>query len=919
MTLTPSIDDKSRKKKLILASCLLLVLAVAGSIIAWWKLHPRPFGIESRVAWTTSKVIGSPDAPDPFGVERIYPKLTFTKPVEIVFTPDGTRAVVAQQDGKIVSFPNDNAIAKTDSMLDVAQAGEMKKISGFRGAEVFALAFDPSFADNHYLYVSYRIVFPAKRVSDYKKHYPQNATAARVSRFAVGPNDPPAIDPSTETIMISWPGGGNGGGCIRFGADGLLYISTGDGGDAGPPDPYEAAQDVNDLRGKILRINVKRPSSNFPYSIPGENPFRDAHSARHEIFACGLRNPARFSFDSNTNQLWVGDMGWNLWESIHRVENGGNYGWSIMEGPQPVYPTRRRGPAPIGAPELALPHTQAAALIGGMVYHGKRLEELQGQYIFGDSESRRLFAAAVGEKPSAESVPPVAGTNLGSYQIIAQTDLKIAAFNENVDGEICLVDSEGGGIWRIVKNRAAAGKPHFPHRLSETGLFADAAKMRPSPGVLPFNVNAAQWVDGSSSDRFVAIPGAENVIDSNEGKRVFPANAVFARTLSLPRVAADLATLRKIETQLLHFDGGRWHGYSYQWNDEQTDAALVPADGRDLELTFTDPAARGGKRKQTWHFLSRDQCMACHNKSTGHVVGFNEMNLDRTEQYHTDTHGLVADNQLRSFRHIGLIPEPRPQPAGSGATSESPAPVILLDPYDEDPKLTLDERARSWLHINCSVCHRHGGGSASTFDARRELMLPDTHLVADAMLGSFDLPDSQIVCPGDPTRSVLYYRMAKSGAGRMPHMGSALIDEKGLELIAKWITSLHGTIGGARLSDETRQSHDRQGDAMQKLRSAIPGPVAMAAIDKMLKSPDGTETPDGGLRLLMALQDGRIPASLRPLIVERAMQPGGSENMRDLFIRFAPEGTRATTMPQTRPIIGPQTRPNTKKVGRGGV
>ena len=141
--------------------------------------------------------------------------------------------------------------------------------------------------------------------------------------------------------------------------------------------------------------------------------------------------------------------------------------------------------------------------------------------------------------------------------------------------------------------------------------------------------------------------------------------------------------------------------------------------------------------------------------------------------------------------------------------------------------------------------------------------------------------------------------------------GSELFDEKGLDLIAKWITSLHGSIGAARLSEETRQSHDRQGDALQTLHGAASGPFAMAAIDKMLKTPEGKETLDGGLRLLMALQDGRIPGDVRPLVVDRVMRSATSDNMRDLFIRFAPEGMRATT--------GPQTRPATKSVERGGL
>ena len=128
--------------------------------------------------------------------------------------------------------------------------------------------------------------------------------------------------------------------------------------------------------------------------------------------------------------MWTGDMGWELWESIYRVVNGGNYGWSIREGPQPIYSGRKPGPGAITPPESALPHTDAGSIIGGIVYHGKRLPELQGQYIFGDSETRRLWAAPCGNRP------PAVGVKLAACRMIAQTELRIVAFAEDTDGEL---------------------------------------------------------------------------------------------------------------------------------------------------------------------------------------------------------------------------------------------------------------------------------------------------------------------------------------------------------------------------------------------------------------------------------------------------------------------------------------------------
>ena len=264
-----------------------------------------------------------------------------------------------------------------------------------------------------------------------------------------------------------------------------------------------------------------------------------------------------------SGSIWAGDVGWELWESVYLIVSGGNYGWSITEGPQPVYPNGKKGPTPIIPPALTLPHTEAASITGGVVYHGKRLPALQNHYVFGDWETRRLWAA------------PVNGKKLGAYRTIAQTDLRVVSFGEDAEGELYIVDYQGGGLWRIVPNPASGSELAFPRKLSETGLFSDTARQVPNPGVLPFNINTPQWVDGSTSERFIAVPSNKPVYDNEDNKRIYPANTVLARTLSLPMTAGDASTRRKIETQLLHFDGRQWHGYSYAWDDSQSNATLV--------------------------------------------------------------------------------------------------------------------------------------------------------------------------------------------------------------------------------------------------------------------------------------------------------------------------------------------------------
>ena len=392
-------DSSSRRKIAIsIAVIFLLVIVGVGGVMfqSWWSNRPVPFGIDQRKAWTLSKVIGAPEPPDPYIAERVFPKLKFAEPLDIEFPPGSNRVFVVQHDGKIFSFPNDNASAKADLAIDISRLKSLDKAHFPQtiGSETLGLAFDPKFQANHYCYVCYHANFPGAQALEYAERYPQNKTASHVSRFTVSTNDPPTIDPASEQVLITWPGNGHNAGCLRFGPDGDLYIATGDNGDPDPPDPFQIAQNVGDLRSKILRIDVTHPSGDLPYTIPADNPFVSTPAgARGEVYAYGLRNPWRFGFDRETGDLFAGDVGWELWESVYHVKSGGNYGWSITEGPQPVYPNGKRGPTPITPAEFSLPHTEAASITGGTVYRGKRLPGLRGQYVFGDWQTRRLWVA----------------------------------------------------------------------------------------------------------------------------------------------------------------------------------------------------------------------------------------------------------------------------------------------------------------------------------------------------------------------------------------------------------------------------------------------------------------------------------------------------------------------------------------------
>ncbi len=226
----------------------------------------------------------------------------------------------------------------------------MKSVKG--AEQVYGLTFHPGFPTNRWVYVCYVL----------KSDLPDGS---RVSRFKVGDSNPPRVDPASELILITWLSGGHNGGCLKFGHDGYLYISTGDAAAPNPPDPFQTGQDNGDLLSSILRLDVDQTEPGRNYRIPTDNPFVKMSGSRPEIWAYGFRNPWRMSIDRKSGDLWVGDVGWELWEMICRVERGGNYGWSIVEGPQSVNPEWKRGPTPILPPVKAHPHTEAASITGG--------------------------------------------------------------------------------------------------------------------------------------------------------------------------------------------------------------------------------------------------------------------------------------------------------------------------------------------------------------------------------------------------------------------------------------------------------------------------------------------------------------------------------------------------------------------------
>lgn len=890
--------------------------------------NAREFGMTNRIPWNTSRITGRPEPPLPYRARRVFPNLGFQGPTVLTSAPGTERLFVAEQTGMIYSIPDDPDCAEPDPFLNVQQLVDQlndrrAKPDQVRLIAVYGLTFHPQFAENRRCYVCYVVSW-----RDGSRG--RNPDGTRVVQLQVTEDDPPRALVDSEVEIITWLDSGHNGGCLKFGLDGMLYVSTGDGGFAFPPDERNSGQDVSNLLSTVFRIDVDRPGSDgLAYSIPDDNPFVSLEGARGEIWAYGMRNPWKMSFDRETGELWVGDVGWELWELVYRVEPGANYGWSLVEGRQPVHVERERGPTPIVPPTVEIPHTDGASITGGFVYRGKQFPDLQGKYIFGDWETRRIWGAQVYDD------------SVGPYEELVEPTVRIVGFAERNNGELLLLDHDYGSIHELEPNPVDSSQAPFPRRLSETGLFASMADHRVTPGVIPFSINALQWADHAAGERFLGLPGSSSIGLHDKAEAVtgsmflramdFPKDAVLGKTLSLELIRGDVSSSRRIETQILHFNGYDWKGYSYRWNDEQTDAELVDAQGMTVPIEVIDADSPGGKRLHQWRFTSRMECIRCHNPWAESALAFNIPQLNRDHAYSGAGTSNTVDNQVRALRHIGVFkditPEPDPENPYAVVLTPSPAEELprLADPADESAD--LDRRARAYLHVNCAHCHRYNGGGSARIYLPFDTPISQTEALGTRPTqGTFGIHDAKILAAGDPYRSVLYYRMAKSGPGHMPRIGANLIDEQGLTLVHDWIRRLPVHVdldtkldqlaaldeptvlareqeAAARtrwqIARQIAEQNDRdtisdEDHAAAKEQATLEAAERAAAREKQ-RTELTAELLSGmseAMMLAKACREGRLPAAIRELVIHSSTKVT-NPTIRDLFEPFLPEDQRS--------------------------
>jgi putative heme-binding domain-containing protein len=748
-------------RRSLFASLIVKSFVVASAFVASSSTD-RTFAADApakRPAWTTSKIIGTPEKPEPYRVVDAFSKLAFVKPTSIEELPDSKRILITEMSGKIYTFPKQADVAQADLLLDLVAA--LPKNLEKPSVSLFDAEPHPKFADNGYLYVSYVC--------------PDGGNHTRLSRFTVDRTTPkseaPKLVPQSELVLLRWPSGGHNGGCIEFGTDGYLYLSTGDGSGPNPPDGLTTGQTVDDLLGAVLRIDVDNSSASQAYAIPKDNPFVATSGAKPEIYSYGMRNPWKFGIDTKTGEAYVADNGWETWEVIHKLAPGSNCGWPVMEGRASLRSEVKTGPTPITPPIKDHSHTEANSVIGGPVYRGQKLSGLVGSFVYGDYITGTIWSVQPDEDKSY------------SCTTLCDTDLRIVAFTELSSGELYVLDYDATGkIYELLPQNKPDLSATFPRKLSETGLFVRDAKGQistssPAAGVFPYAVVAPRWMDGAIGSRVIALPGTERVkLSTNPSEAsVYPEGTVFAKTVVLPHSIGSGATT--LETQILHYEDGTWRPYSYLWNEAGTDADLVSSVGtsRTLKLPSLKPGAKegDGSTDRTWHVNAVNECKLCHNVGPKFVLGFVPQQLDHIFGGHA-----TITPVLLGLQGAGVVAAPAP----SGAT------WTLVDPHDKSQQ--LDDRARSYLHANCAACHHPGGNAIVSFFLRRDLPFDKLNTNKGTGIGTFGMNDAKLIVPGDPTRSVLFYRMSKLGYARMPYIGSKVVDSRGVALIDEWIRSL---------------------------------------------------------------------------------------------------------------------------------
>lgn len=629
--------------------------------------------------------------------------------------------------GFVYTFNNEDSASELTEVLDLSGklASTENTEYGFSG-----FAVHPNYpADNR--------VFALYNDGD-------NSARSTISSFSINTTTK-AIDLNSEQTLLTLNQNAvsHNGGDMSFGPDGFLYAAFGD--DQQRPE----AQLTTSLYGTLIRIDV----SSAPYAIPSDNPF-DAGQARcdsnantsgqvcPEVFAYGFRNPWRFSIDTQTGVPWIGDVGQSTLEEIDRITAGSNYGWPIMEGDE-CFNGEACDTTGLELPITVYGPDTGASVVGGYVYRGTQSPSLSGQYIYGDIYSNRYFRVAADSAPGA-SATEIFSSNSAAYGMAQGNDGEVYVLR------VFSYSSTGGIIYRVAADNDVTVYS-MPENLSDTGCFNVNSKTS-NDGVFDFDNINPLWSDGAAKLRAFAIPDDDDITVLSDGEFRFPDNSILMKHF--------LNGTTYLETRLLVKHPTGWQGYSYEWNDAQTQATLLS----------------DGKTKNVGDFVhtypSPSQCSICHIGNDA-SLGIETLQLNRDYA----PLGMNILTRLNTSNYFS-----------STLDINSLASLYALD----DDTATLEQRARSYLHSNCSGCHRPGTSNRVNIDFRYATALADTNACGvDATLDDLGVTGAQRIFPGNADASVALLRMETLNTDdRMPPIASLSIDNEATQVIRGWINGL---------------------------------------------------------------------------------------------------------------------------------
>ena len=443
--------------------------------------------------------------------------------------------------------------------------------------------------------------------------------------------------------------------------------------------------------------------------------------------------------------MWAGDVGQGAREEVDIIERGNNYGWDCREGLIAYEETDCSGS--YTDPVHDYERTDGNSITGGAVYRGGAIGGRVGEYIYADYGSGRIWAL----RPDGQ----------GGYineQLLDEPGGPVA-FAADKDGELYFANINNGRIYKLVPGAGGAGDT-IPELLSASGCVDPVDTAMPYSGLLPYDINARFWSDGADKSRFIGLPNGTTITINEDDDWEFPAGTVIVKNF---RLGDSL-----IETRhLMRHPDGVWAGYTYEWNEQQTDARRIIG-GKTVSIDGQD-----------WVFPSGAQCEQCHTAAAGSALGPETAQMNRDFTYPGSG---ITSNQLHTIDHVMMFTAPL-----AGTPDTLPR---LVDPADG--AATLDERARSYLHTNCANCHRPGGGTPVDIDLRYVTALQDTAACdLTPQAGRLGIADARIIAPGDAARSTLVARMSRRGDNvAMPPVGSTVVDTAGVALLTDWVNSL---------------------------------------------------------------------------------------------------------------------------------